>query len=1654
MYLCCWEFYAVEDNLVELRDWWEVDYKMEYPSSSKKPKSVDFEICFICQTDTGMIDYTNYVMKPSLASVEKLIRIAGLRYTCGDHECAALNSRVQGLTADELLKNSVSYHRHCYQNLTHKQTVDRIKNNLEEGAATGSISGIRQKKRGRPSSRVTPTSTSASPRRTREQYFKKHMCVICQEDQKDKLHNVSTENMGSQLIIIGQKTGKEGLKVRLSNLVSSSDPLTAVAEDMKYHLQCLVKEKRDIEKLEQQQKSHVKFGQVLSDLELLEIVETELNDPNIDGALNMNDIQQTYVNLLLENEFPIPEKPRYKTYLKQMILDNIPDVHFSRPPDKTKPEQVLSTKSKDSLIASALTAEDLQQDLKVLLKAAKILRRDIGNSSSWKFHGTFTDYEVPALLNTFCKHAIQGTGQVKTTTRKESVVKSATVLAQHFVAAYKSDRQVSYQTKNDDVAFRHRFETPLNVGLALDMHKNTRSKYLVEKLGQLDLAISYRKLMEIETGLANSVLQQMDSFEGVCLPPWLVKDKFVWFALDNIDFLESTPCGMNTLHGTAIAIYQSECPGKTPMKPPLEIDRSSKAQSLDDGICCEILSCEKPEPKKKKLVCKLNTSRTTMEQNKKMDTAWIIGCMDFERDNEIEVKLNAPGTWGAFNSLLCFTDSKTNVALVPPLIRSPPTDYGTLYTGLMRANNITTCVMGSGSITVVTLDLQLYDMAMKMWTEREDIRKQFLFRPGELHVVFWALAALGKYVEGSGIDQAWVEAGIYSPTTVTQILGGKHMYRALEAHMITLLALYNQYFQSFLASKPEERSYLKESSTHLGEEYQKAIGMRTEMGEDFHRAVKTVMSTLESRQIFQKLGEFESNPNKMQHFILNYIHQFETILLFVRSTRQRDLQLHMESMESLIKYFFAHDHLNYARLLPLYISTMQEIKQQHPDVWEEFMQGNFCVTKGVAGFTSIAPDHGIEQENRTLKVIGGIVGLTQNEKALDKFFLIAPELSQVLNEFAKEYSIESNDNRTQHHEITGGKLSRVMKNAAKLTSVFHEHGDPFIADEGEDNIYNLLTREVMTEKVTKDIIERDDVGQNMFEEFVKERLTEGKLSVWDKMKRRKLGTFKNANASIDITVGDKLVKMKEERGLLQRFIVIARSRPELDLKECIGTYEFGIVPRSLFAADGSLLLAYDKATILHHLELMASDEPREQTSEPAMTYAAENQNGDVADAPLENRAVDSENENTTNTRYRVIIIDGMALVNSIIKTDQMRTCHDFAQSFISILSNLASNYNEVRLVFDTYLNTSLKEQTRKKRTKGKSTYYQIRDSSIIKNISLKDFLAHIKTKAELTEYLAIKCLDHSKSSMNRLKKFIVTFGTESKGNITVPELLLSHSQEEADTLLLLHAVTISRDAEVVINSPDTDVFLLMIYMYPSLPPATSFLTGKGKLKRSISLQTIYDKLGENHASAILGFHAFTGSDSSGRFAGRTKAWCFKVFLTCDVEILEALSSLGNNDPSPEICSQLERFVCRLYRSNTYNKVNELRWFLYSNRAAEGESLPPTTGSLIPHIQRAHYITMIWKRAGVSHPCLPSPAKYGWNFDEATSHFTPVRCLHPPAPEATLNLVKCGCKCGCKGRCSCRNNNIPCTEVCGCLGYSCSNKAKTVESLMDDGLDDD
>ena len=49
-------------------------------------------------------------------------------------------------------------------------------------------------------------------------------------------------------------------------------------------------------------------------------------------------------------------------------------------------------------------------------------------------------------------------------------------------------------------------------------------------------------------------------------------------------------------------------------------------------------------------------------------------------------------------------------------------------------------------------------------------------------------------------------------------------------------------------------------------------------------------------------------------------------------------------------------------------------------------------------FCGIGPDHVVEHLNRWMKVSGGIVGITLNESAGARFFLIAPEMARPAEE--------------------------------------------------------------------------------------------------------------------------------------------------------------------------------------------------------------------------------------------------------------------------------------------------------------------------------------------------------------------------------------------------------------------------------------------------------------------------------------------------------------------------------------------------------------------------------------------------------------------------------------------------------------------------------
>ena len=96
-------------------------------------------------------------------------------------------------------------------------------------------------------------------------------------------------------------------------------------------------------------------------------------------------------------------------------------------------------------------------------------------------------------------------------------------------------------------------------------------------------------------------------------------------------------------------------------------------------------------------------------------------------------------------------------------------------------------------------------------------------------------------------------------------------------------------------------------------------------------------------------------------------------------------------------------------------------------------------------------------------------------------------------------------------------------------------------------------------------------------------------------------------------------------------------------------------------------------------------------------------------------------------------------------------------AFKNRLLQEASEFDDIRLVFDQYLNCSLKEQYCEKRTSGRQIKYLIRDSAPLKGITLKYFLSHIETKSDLTTYLAeccVKELEKTKSLLLFIKHLV------------------------------------------------------------------------------------------------------------------------------------------------------------------------------------------------------------------------------------------------------------------------------------------------------------
>ena len=144
-------------------------------------------------------------------------------------------------------------------------------------------------------------------------------------------------------------------------------------------------------------------------------------------------------------------------------------------------------------------------------------------------------------------------------------------------------------------------------------------------------------------------------------------------------------------------------------------------------------------------------------------------------------------------------------------------------------------------------------------------------------------------------------------------------------------------------------------------------------------------------------------------------------------------------------------------------------------------------------------------------------------------------------------------------------------------------------------------------------------------------------------------------------------------------------------------------------------------------------------------------------------------------------------------------------------------------------------------------------------------------------------------------------------------------------------------------------------------------------------------LPEEMRKAMIGFHAFTGNDYVSAFFRKGKNKCWQLMISNE-EYIKAFTELGDEwDVSAETFNVLEKFVCRLYQSRK-REVNLARHELFlkkytkENKVIDLALLPPCYSTLSLHIDRASYVSCMWKKCTTSKIDFPPVFHHGWNIN--------------------------------------------------------------------------
>ena len=914
----------------------------------------------------------------------------------------------QRIEAEETSSQAkVVYHRSCYQSYTSSKNLTHA----QKGKTTDHLDSTQASNEHLPTRTRTPSLTDWST------------CLVCNSRKRDKVHKIQTLVCQESLLTAAKSRNDIQMLGRLEGV-------DLIAVEAVYHGSCMASyvSKHNITgALKEEQRENtfqLAFDQLIQGID---------QDLHKGTAFKMNSLLEKFKGLLPDDV----EKESYTTQkLQQRFMKHYGEaiiVHGQRGQSQscimlsskvTLADAVKAcAKLKETFKVSQMGLGTLDEDTgacmdkdRILHAAAGILREEIAQIPTTEEYFAATEINMqtsenfvpPLLKKTILWLLSTDAFRSGTSVSSEKLLRKALALAQ--CAIYSSRNQVI---------------TPLHLGLAAQLHHDYGKKDIIDTLHAHGFCVSYDEMRRFITALGQDEVNRMQG--NVYIPHGLMPraqgGSLIQEGDDNIDINCETVDGKGTFHSMARVVFQEQ-----PVHTDAVIQRfdrikvgqekslplNSENESLLKTVMLFDKPKQRPEPQRiENAGAKVNALATDWSGIEVSDISWLFlrmiprGVLPLPPDFPQDIAQKIP-FWTGFHSSLAEKKDSFTVATYAPVIDAKPADPATVYTTMSKCKDMT-LRLGQAN-AVQTMDQQLYAVAQQVkWTKPEEFQNHVL-RLGGFHSTCCFISVIGKVWGDGGLRDLLVESGVYASNTVDQMLNGKQFHRSVRGLILSYEALMQLLLSEFLkwCSLEPTRRIPEEMCDHLKDTW---AAMEQGTQQQKVNAVKELNALITQHilpllQQFRERGCKESPTFKYWSMYLDAIH---ILLCSIRAERECNWKLHLASQLKMLPYFFATDHYNYSRWVPVYLLDMAELPN---DVADAFQQGQFAVRRTAGAFNGVWSDLGTETTViRDAKSDGGVIGLTRKESALLRWTLTRG----ILGEYARATKMYSGQYSSEHY---------------------------------------------------------------------------------------------------------------------------------------------------------------------------------------------------------------------------------------------------------------------------------------------------------------------------------------------------------------------------------------------------------------------------------------------------------------------------------------------------------------------------------------------------------------------------------------------------------------------------------------------------------------